>query len=406
MPAGALAKIGDNLPGGVRPPLASGCAAKYRRRMNRTRHTNTACARAGLSVPLAALAAMDGGRQQHRLARLSVPLAVLAAMGLAGPVTVAAQDVAEFYGNRSITILVGAGPGGVTDTSARIIAGYLEEIVPGSPTVIVQNMPGGGSVTMANHIYRSAARDGTVLGYSLPAIVLAQLMEPNRAKYDGRELSWIGSAITSTNVISVLEGSPAMTLDQALETEIILGATGRGSLLYQLPALARELLGLNVRIITGYQGSAEISLAMERGEVHGQSAGLDYWSLARPEWLSGGRLHHLVRIGPPDARAPNTPHIADLVATDRERALAEILEIGPNMGWPLFAPPDLPADRLAALRAAFSNTLQDEAFAAAILTSMRAPVTPRHGADLRMFVENALDTPEFVVAEAKELLGL
>ena len=331
---------------------------------------------------------------------------VLAAALLLGSAAANAQDVADFYSNRPITILVGAGPGGITDITARIIAGFLEESVPGQPSVIVQNMPGGGSVTMANHIYRSAARDGTVLGYSLPAIILAQLMEPRRTRYDGRDLTWIGSAVTSTNAITVMAGSPATTVDGARRAEIILGATGRGSLLYQLPALARELLGLDLRIITGYQGSAEISLAMERGEVHGQAAGLDYWSLARPEWLENDRLRFLVRIGPPDARAPDTPHIGDLVATDRERALAQILEIGPDMGWPLFAPPGLPPDRLAALRAAFGAMLEDESFSDAILTAMRAPVTPRRGEELQSIVEDALDTPESVVAEAKELLGL
>ena len=340
-----------------------------------------------------------------RAGRSAAP-GVLAAALLLGTATAVGQDVADFYANRQITILVGAGPGGITDTSARIIGDYLEELVPGGPSVIVQNMPGGGSVTMANHIYRSAARDGTVLGYSLPAVIVAQLMEPTRARYDGLELSWIGSAITSTNVISVLAGSPATTVDEALEAEIILGATGRGSLLYQLPTMARELLGLEIRIITGYQGSAEISLAMERDEVHGQAAGMDYWSLARPQWLSDERLRHLVRIGPPDPRAPGTPHLVDLVSTDRERALAGILEIGPNMGWPLFAPPELPAERLAALRTAFGEMLEDEAFSDAILASMRAPVTPKRGAELQRIVENALDTPESVVAEAKELLGL
>ena len=333
-------------------------------------------------------------------------LAILLVALLLGSARADAQDVADFYGNRSITILVGAAPGGITDISARIIGGYLEEHVPGEPSVIVQNMPGGGSVTMANHIYRVAARDGTVLGYSLPAIILAQLMEPGRARYDGRELSWIGSAITTSNIISVLEGSPATTVDQALEVEIILGATGRGSLLYQLPTMARELLGLDIRIITGYQGSAEISLAMERGEVHGQAAGMDYWSLARPQWLAEERLHHLVRIGPPDARASGTPRLIDLVATDRERALAEILEIGPDMGWPMFAPPEVPADRLTALRTAFAEMLERESFAEAILTSMRGPVTPKQGAELQSIVADALNTPASVVAEARELLGL
>ena len=338
--------------------------------------------------------------------RRAVLVLRLGALLLCSAGTAAAQNVAEFYENRPLTVLVGSAPGGVTDTSARIIAGYLENYIPGQPTVIVQNMPGGGSVTMANHLYRSAARDGTVLGYSLPAVILAQLMEPNRAKYDGRELGWVGSAITATNAISVFDSAPAHTVEAARETEIIIGATGRGSLLYQLPAVARELLGLQLRIITGYQGSAEIALAMERGEVHGQAAGLDYWSLSRPDWLSNGRLAHLTYIGPPDPRGGGAPHLIDLVATPQERALVEFLEIGPNMGWPLFAPPNVPAERLAALRQAFNDTVRDEAFSAAMLASMRTPLQPTPGDELETIVAAALDTPETVVTQVKELLGL
>ena len=318
----------------------------------------------------------------------------------------AGQSAAEFYADHPLTLLVGSAPGGVTDTSARIIAGYLEAYVPGQPTVIVQNMPGGGSVTMANHLYRSSARDGSVLGYSLPAVVLAQLMEPNRAKYDGRELSWIGSAITAANSITVLDNAPATTVAGAREAEIIIGATGRGSLLYQLPAIASELLGLQLRIITGYQGSAEIALAMERGEVHGQASGMDYWSLSRPDWLADGRLSHLLYIGPVDERAGSAPHLGDLVSTPRDKALVELLEIAPNMGWPLFGPPEIPPDRVAALRQAFDDVMQDEGFSEAILTAMRAPLRPTTGAELAAIVTSALDTPDAVVAEAKELLGL
>ena len=317
-----------------------------------------------------------------------------------------AQNAADFYASRPLTLLVGSAPGGVTDTSARIIAGYLEAYVPGQPTVIVQNMPGGGSVTMANHLYRSGNRDGSVLGYALPAVILAQLMEPNRAKYDGRELSWIGSAITAANSITVLDAAPATTVAGARETEIIIGATGRGSLLYQLPAIASELLDLQLRIITGYQGSAEIALAMERGEVHGQASGMDYWSLSRPDWLAEGRLSHLLYIGPEDERTAGAPHLGDLVSTPRDKALVALLEIGPNMGWPLFGPPDVPADRLAALRQAFDDVMSDEDFSDDILAAMRAPLRPTTGAELAAIATSALDTPDTVVTQAKELLGL
>jgi tripartite-type tricarboxylate transporter receptor subunit TctC len=316
------------------------------------------------------------------------------------------QSVDGFYENRSITILVGSGPGGVTDTSARIIAGFLEDHIPGRPTVIVQNMPGGGGVTMANHVYRSSARDGTVLGYSLPGVILAQLMEPGRAKYDGRELGWIGSAITVTNMIAVLSDSPVKTLEDTRHTEIIIGATGRGSPLYQLPAIAKELLDLQIRIITGYQGSSEITLAMERGEVDGQAAALDYWSLSRPEWLTNGQLTYLAYIGPADERAPNAPHLGELVSSDQEKELITFLETGSNMGWPLFAPPGIPAARLTVLRNAFSEMLQTEEFAEAVWTSMRTPVNPTQGEALQTTVEMALETPESVIAEVKELLGI
>jgi tripartite-type tricarboxylate transporter receptor subunit TctC len=316
------------------------------------------------------------------------------------------QSTDEPYQGRQITILVGSGPGGVTDTSARIIASFLENYLPGNPTVIVQNMPGGGSVAMANHLYRSAARDGTVLGYSLPGLVAAQLMEPDRAKYDGRKLNWIGSAITVTNAIAVLNNTPVETLEDARDTNIIIGATGRGSLLYQLPAMAKELLNLKIQIITGYQGSSEIALAMERGEVHGQATALDYWSLSRPDWISNGRLKYLAYVGPPDPRTPNTPHLNDLVSSQRDKDLIKVLEIGSKVGWPLFAPPEIPKQQLESLRLAFSQMLQDQAFAEAIETSMRTSIHPIEGKMLKIIVETALSTPESVITEAKELLGI
>jgi tripartite-type tricarboxylate transporter receptor subunit TctC len=306
-----------------------------------------------------------------------------------------------------VTIFVGSGPGGITDVSARIIGEYLERHLPGNPTVIVQNMPGGGSVTMANYVYRSAPRDGTALGYPVPGMITAELLEPNRARYDGRRLNWIGSAFRSTNTLSVLDSTGVTSIDDVRERRIFVGASGRGSPLYQLPALARAVLGVNLEIITGYEGGTAVVLAMERGEVDGQTIALDFWQNLRPDWLASGRLVHLFRIGPPDpVRAPNVPHLRDLVTNDADRALVEFMEIGVALGWPLFSPPDVPADRVAALRIAFDALVADPAFAAAVDTALHIAPDAVSGAELTRYVEQALATPPATVARAIAVMEL
>ncbi|HSG63547.1 MAG TPA: hypothetical protein VLD39_01035, partial [Gammaproteobacteria bacterium] len=202
-------------------------------------------------------------------------VASLLAAIAAGQSPAVAQPAADFFANRTISINVGSGAGGATDISARVIAQHLGRYVPGNPTVVVVNMPGGGSVTMTNYVYRSAPKDGTSLGYSLPGVVTAQLLEPRRARYNGRELEWIGSALKYTGIISVLSTAPATTIEQARETELFIGTTGRGSPAYQFPALAQALLGLKFRLIAGYESSNDVALAMERNEVHGQSSSLE-----------------------------------------------------------------------------------------------------------------------------------
>lgn len=318
-----------------------------------------------------------------------------------------AQDASDFYAGRTVSILVGSGPGGVTDTSARLIGRFLESHLPGSPTVIVQNMPGGGSVTMANHVFRSAPRDGTVLGYPSPGMITAELLEPNRAKYEGRRLNWIGSAFRSTNTISVLGTAAATTLEDVRHTEVFLGASGRGSPLYQIPALAKALLGLQLTLITGYEGGSAVVLAMERGEVDGQAIALDFWTNSRPGWLADGSLVHLLRIGPPDPRrAAGVPHLRDLVASERDRALVDLVEIGFTLGWPLFAPPEVPEQRIAVLREAFARLVEDPEFAAAARDVLRTEVDPILGAELAEHVDQALSTSRPLVDEAIRLLGL
>ncbi|MFP6827502.1 MAG: hypothetical protein VCC36_00350 [Gammaproteobacteria bacterium] len=330
---------------------------------------------------------------------------IVAAILLYG--TAHAQSVTNFYADRTVTILIGSGAGGATDISARVIARFLGQHIPGTPTVIAQNMPGGGGVTMTNHIYRSAPKDGTTLGYSLPGVITAQLLEPNRTGYDGRNLNWIGSALKYTGIISVIDSAPATSIAEARQTELFIGATGRGSPAYQFPAMAQALLNLRFRMITGYASSNEVALAMERGEVHGQSSSLQYWAISRPDWLSNGRIVHLLYVGPRDPLGtPGVPYLGDMVSTDREKALVDFIEIGSRLGWPLFAPPNVPVERVEALRFAFQQLTEDAEFAAAFETTVKGRLSPSTGAVLEEFVSQALDTPAAIVAETKRILGL
>jgi len=320
---------------------------------------------------------------------------------------VSAQAVDDFYSGRTVTILVGSGAGGTTDISGRVIAEHLQRHIPGQPSIIVQNMPGGGSVTMTNHLYRSAPRDGAVLGYALPGIITAQLLEPERAKFDGRELNWIGSALKYTGIVSVLSTAAATTIEEAKQTELFIGTTGRGSPAHQFPAMAQALLGLKFNIVAGYESSNDVVLAMQRGEVDGQSSSLQAWAIARPGWLNDGRIAHLLYMGPPDPlAAPNVPYLRELVAGERQRALVDFIEIGSNMGWPLFAPPGVPGDRVETLRMAFSALMNDPEFARAVESTLRAQLQPTVGQGLAEFVDRALDTPEGILSEAKTILGL
>jgi len=318
-----------------------------------------------------------------------------------------AQSVADFYAGRTVTILVGSGAGGATDISARMIGQYLGEFIPGDPTVVVVNMPGGGSVTMSNYVYRSAPRDGTTLGYSLPGILTAQLLEPRRARYDGREFNWVGSVLKYTGIISVMSSAPAVTIDAARATELFIGTTGRGSPAHQFPAIVQALLGLKFRLITGYESSNDVALAMERGEVHGQSSSLQYWAISRPDWLTNGRIVHLLYVGPPDPLGtPGVPYLGDLVTTPEDRAMVDFIEIGSTLGWPLFLPPEVPAERVAALQQAFAELVQDPEFTADFQATVQGRVNPTTGADLTAFVERALRTPASTLAAAKSILGI
>jgi tripartite-type tricarboxylate transporter receptor subunit TctC len=318
-----------------------------------------------------------------------------------------ADPVADFYRGNSVRFLIASGVGGGSDLAGRIQAQFLSKHIPGKPNVIAQNMPGGGGVVMTNHLYNAAPQDGTVIGFALPGIIEAQVLYAKNAKYDGRKMNWIGTASRGTGLLSVLRPAPAETLEQAKKTELIIGATGPGSGAYQMPVIAAKMLGLKLKIVTGYEGGNSISLAMERGEVHGRVVGTTSWVAQHSAWLKEGRLAHIIQVGPKDTKNfPNVPTLSEVVTDPGKKKLLTLLEAGPTAGWSLMMGPGVPKERAAAIQKAFSDMVRDPEFINTMAKKAEADVDPMLAEQLTAFVEDVLSTPPDIVEEAKSILEI
>jgi tripartite-type tricarboxylate transporter receptor subunit TctC len=272
-------------------------------------------------------------------------------------------DVAAFYKGKIITMMIGGAAGGGPDLFGRLLARYLPQYVPGNPNIIVQNMPGSGSLQMANYVYNSAVRDGTVIGAPFSGMPTAPLLQPRAARFDPTKLIWLGSGYRSDSVAYVWHAAPVQSLDQLKSTELVLGSQGPGSISNDLGSLARDVLGLKYKIVRGYRNSPEVSIAMERGEVQAQ---IDAWSnlmAQRPTWVAEKKviiIGHFSLDNPPALRP--YARMVDLAKTDEDRQAMLLVLARDSYGRPYFLPPDVPNDRVEALRRAFDIIMKDPAF--------------------------------------------
>ena len=280
----------------------------------------------------------------------------------AGPAT--AESAADFYRGGQVDLYIGYSPGGGYDTYARVLARHIGRHIPGNPTVVPQNMPGAGSLTLANYLYNIAPKDGTAIGTFGRGLAMEPLLGGGGTRFDATRFAWIGSMNNEVSVCVSWHDSPVQTVADLATQELIVGGTGSGSDTHIFPVVLRNLLGLNIRLISGYPGGNDVLLAMERGEVDGRCG----WSWAtvlavRPDWLAEDRINILVQMAlakHPDL--PDVPLITDLARNDDERQAMELIFARQVMGRPYVAPPGVPAGRLDALRRAFDATLRDEAF--------------------------------------------
>lgn len=338
-----------------------------------------------------------------RTAISSRAAAVVLSFVVAAPA--AADDIAAFYSGRQLTFIAPTSVGGGFDLYSRVLMEFMPGHIPGKPGVIVQNMPGAGGVRAANYMYNVAAKDGGVFGMPLSNIPLAEALQPDTVRYRSRNFTWIGTITPETEVLAVWRDTGVATIEDARKKEVTIGATGKLGTLALNAGLVSALLGTKFKIVHGYPAGNEVNIAMERGEVQGRTNQWTSWKTQRPQWINENRLSFLVQIGPKEAELPNVPSLLDLVTSPRDKAMVRLLQSNQVTGRSVYAPPGIPAARLAALREAFDKTMRDPAFIAR-MEKQGLAISPRPGSELQAEIEQTMETAEEAARDMKRVLNL
>ena len=292
-------------------------------------------------------------------------LAALSALVSAGP-GLAQDKAADFYKGRNVSVFVGFGPGGGYDLSARTLARFMGRHLPGEPNLVPRNMPGAGSLQLANYLYSVAPKDGSEFGVFGRTVPLDPLMGTKGANYDPRQFTWLGSTSNEVSTCVSWHTSPVKTFEDARRHELSVGAAGPTSPSATFPNILNAVLGTKFKVIAGYTGSSAILTAVESGELSGFcSWGWVPMMATRADWVRDRKVNIFVQLGlrkHPDH--PDVPLALDFARTDEERKVLEFVFAPQVFARPFAAPPKLSPERAATLRKAFSDTVKDPAFVA------------------------------------------
>lgn len=315
-----------------------------------------------------------------------------------------ADSVERFYKGKTIDLVIGYSVGGGYDTYARLLATYMGKHVPGNPTIVPQNMPGAGSLNAATYLSGVAQRDGTVIGTFARGMPIYPMLF--KASYDGSKFGYIGSITKDTSVCLTWHTSKVKTWKDLLSIPSAFGGEGKGADPDLFATLLKLQFDAKVKLVTGYPGTADISLAMERGEVDGL-CGISYSTLKsdHADWLNNKEINIIVQAAvKKDPQLGDVPSLLDLATSEKQHQILELAVAPQALARPFVAPPEIPKARLEALRAAFDATMKDPAFLAAA-AKMRLDVNPLAGADIQVLVKQLYDTPKDVVKEAAQAMG-
>ena len=330
---------------------------------------------------------------------------IVAASFIVALVPADARSDDKFYAGKTVTIIAGMPPPDQHDNDARLIARFMGKYLPGNPNVIVQNMPGAGSLKAVQYLADVAPRDGTVFGIAQRGVMMMPLLGYKEATFDPRKFTWIGTRSGETSIVALWHTVPVKGFKDLLTRETIVAATGGGADSNTLPFMYNETIGTKFKVVKGYSGGGPMNLAMERGEVEGRVG----WSVGamrgtKEDWYQ----NKLVKIVLQHSLKPNpelkgVPLAQELAKSDDDRALLELFAARQDIGFPVFGPPQIPQERITALRAAYDNVMKDSDYAAAV-KKMNVDFEPKTGAEMQALIERIYAVNPKIVGRARAIL--
>jgi tripartite-type tricarboxylate transporter receptor subunit TctC len=334
--------------------------------------------------------------------RLRLVFVSLAAALTVMPFGAHAQSVADFYRGKSIQLMIAYSAGGGYDLEARLLARYMTKYIPGNPTIVPVNYPGAAGLRLANHLYNSALKDGTVFGSLARNASTAPLLGSKGIAFDPRRYTWIGSVSDEVSVCASWHTSKVKTFKDIMTIPFVAGAPGTISDAATYTKMIKNIFDAKIKIVNGYPGTNEITIAMERGEVDG----LCGWVLgnvnsSHPDWIPTKKINVLMQLSMRRSPSlPNAPLILDLARNEKEKQIFALMFSRQEMAWPFAAPPGVPVDRAAALREAFDATMKDPGFVAES-KKQSIDVDPMKGVEMEALIKQLYATPSDVIAAAQ-----
>jgi tripartite-type tricarboxylate transporter receptor subunit TctC len=313
-----------------------------------------------------------------------------------------AQPADEFYKGKQIRIVVGSTAGGDYDVWARLLARHMSRYIPGNPNIIVENMPGAGTLVSTNHVFNVAPRDGTVIGMPSRSMPAAAVMKVANVRFDPVKFNWIGSPEVNHLVVYINNASKVKKPADLYQHELVVGATGLAQGITVGPYLLKNLLGMKLKIVTGYRSPGDMALAASRNEIEASANPIGGAAGARRPWVESGQMRVLFNFEPEPVPGLGVPTVFEFVKTDEQRKILTFFASNVLLGRPIMAPPGVPADRVALLRRAFEATMKDPALLKEA-DGMSFEIAFQSGERIAELVAGISATPPDIISRAERM---